>query len=563
MSRVCKRSGPACTDRPLSDRAVRAKFDAWRHVVASCLGPRARLKQVRNGVGGRVSTTSTCSVLLAAVPPSEPLLKLLTACVLQHVQRFGDAGLFAAVLGLSLVDQVTRRGSDSSTAVRVHQRLLELCDLYLTSADCCAKVEVDLGSCRSLLALAHSGVSSKPACGLDPAETQQVSALLLKAFLQTIPCGSTDTVRLGETVVVGVEGEAVENSAVFPGLLLDVPEMLHSGDLERLGPGPYKLALFSASLSGDLSERGNMEIHTGTDPEAALLEKLLKVGEQVVRDCATLFLCQKVIHPVLQQYLRERGVVVVERLGIAILTIFTISGAQAAATSHTPVPAEAFGWVEALSIQLCGTRKMLHLQPTANPAVCTLVLCHRNESMLDELKVTCKRVQHVLQLALKDPVALLGGGCMETHLSAYIRHLSRRDAAEMASDLDCSPQEFLLAADGFCRSLEAAAQALEHDGGLVLMDLNYGHCWVCPADEELDTSTLLSCSCGLINSSAGMEWTTLGSTHPDFCPRPPPGDSTARACVLDSFPAKRNALNVAVEIASLILDVKYVIRDLN
>lgn len=41
------------------------------------------------------------------------------------------------------------------------------------------------------------------------------------------------------------------------------------------------------------------------------------------------------------------------------------------------------------------------------------------------LKVVCQKIEHVLRLTLKEPSALLGGGCTETHLAAYIRHKVR------------------------------------------------------------------------------------------------------------------------------------------
>lgn len=34
----------------------------------------------------------------------------------------------------------------------------------------------------------------------------------------------------------------------------------------------------------------------------------------------------------------------------------------------------------------------------------------------------CETAEHVLQLTMKEPLALLGGGCTETHLASYIRH---------------------------------------------------------------------------------------------------------------------------------------------
>lgn len=38
------------------------------------------------------------------------------------------------------------------------------------------------------------------------------------------------------------------------------------------------------------------------------------------------------------------------------------------------------------------------------------------------LQVSCERAGQVLRLMLKEPFALLGGGCTETHLAAFVRH---------------------------------------------------------------------------------------------------------------------------------------------
>ncbi len=41
------------------------------------------------------------------------------------------------------------------------------------------------------------------------------------------------------------------------------------------------------------------------------------------------------------------------------------------------------------------------------------------------LKVACQKTEHVLRLTLREPSALLGGGCTETHLAAHVRHKVR------------------------------------------------------------------------------------------------------------------------------------------
>ncbi|KAL2083680.1 hypothetical protein ACEWY4_021453 [Coilia grayii] len=564
MSRLCNKTPSICKDEPLSDGEIDRKITLLRQIVSSCYGPRGRLKQVHNNVGSQIQTTSTSAVLLRAIQTSEPLLKLLIVSLQNHIQRYSDCGLFAAILCLGLVENAKQLNSRTRVVVSVYRHLQELCNAYLMGQECKCKIKIDFSSCQELLVVARSTIISKPVCGLNPAETFHISTLVMKAFLQTIPTNPSDSVRLGRTVMVALEGEAVEKSAVLPGVLIDMPEIFPSEAVEKFESSPCRVAVFNASLSGDLSEIGKtaLEIHHGADLEANILDKLLKLGEQMTKDGVKLVMCQRVIHPVLQQYLREHGIMVVERFGIALLDpIIYVTGAQAMATLHTPVPSEAYGQVAALRRDHFGSRPMLHLIPCGSPVVSTMVLCHRNETMLNELKLACERAMHVLRLTLKEPYALLGAGCTEAHLAAYVRHMSQKTLGASAA-LGCNPSDILQVTDAFCQSLETVAMALQHNGGHSLIDLMYGHHWTSPSAEDMHTDTPQSCGCGLISNSAASQWVHLNTRYPDFCPVPPT-NSASHICVLDSFLAKVNALNVAIEMANLLLEIKYSIRDVN
>ena len=48
-------------------------------------------------------------------------------------------------------------------------------------------------------------------------------------------------------------------------------------------------------------------------------------------------------------------------------------------------------------------------------------------------KVLCQKTEHVLRLTLREPSALLGGGCTETHLAAYVRHKVRATVQSLTS----------------------------------------------------------------------------------------------------------------------------------
>lgn len=133
----------------------------------------------------------------------------------------------------------------------------------------------------------------------------------------------------------------------------------------------------------------------------------------------------------------------------------------------------------------------------------------------------------------------------------------------MASALGCSQEECLLGVEGFCRSLESVAMALEHDGGKSAVDLMHAHHWILPADgmrEDMEDS-LGFCNCGLVEG--GQSKAFLSTKYPQFSPAPLSRDTAVQPRVLDSFTAKINALQVAVETANLALDVQFVIQDTN
>ncbi|KAM9847744.1 molecular chaperone MKKS [Aulostomus maculatus] len=562
MSRLVQKSPSVCVDLPLDNSDVCHKLRLLGQLLSSCFGPTGRLKQVHNNIGGHVVTTSTSSVLLAAISSSQPLLNLIISSIRKHISRFSDCGLFAAFLCVALTEQAKQSGVRRNVVIGVNKHLLALCTRYLHQEDCWCKVELDFSS-QNLITLARSVLSSKPGNMLTAKETLHISKLAVQAFLLTVPCNSTGTATLGKTVTVSVQGHSVLDSAVFPGLLVDMPDVF---DQEGNQPSsPLCVGLFSVSLTGELSEVGDgiIEVHSGVDTHSQILDQLLEVGKQVVDDGVKLFVCQKVIHPVLQQYLRSHGVVVVERLGVNLMQpLAQLTGAQPVATLHTSIPATAYGKVKHLISRQFGSRTLLHLLPAEESEICTMVLCHRSETMLSELKVACQTTEHVLRLALREPLALLGGGCTETHLAAYIRHQGMHDISETASALECSHTECQRGVEAFCRSLESVAAALQHDGGNSLIDLTCAHHWTLPADEHSEDN-LGRCGCGMMESSPSKKWSHLNSKYLDFCPAPVSRDSTVQPRVLDSFTAKVNALHVAVETANIALDVRYIIQDVN
>ncbi|XP_061694022.1 McKusick-Kaufman/Bardet-Biedl syndromes putative chaperonin [Syngnathoides biaculeatus] len=565
MSRLVKKSPALCTDLPLENGDILKKLHVMGQVLRSCFGPSGRLKHIHNNIGGEVVTTSTSSVLLPAISSSTPFLNLILASIRNHISRFSDCGLFAAILCVTLIEQVKQSGLRGNQAIRINKHLLDLCTNYLHQEECGCKVKLDLCSSQDLITLACSILRSKPGSLLTEFEVFHISKLAVQAFLLTVPSNNTGFVTLGRTIIVSIEGLPVMESTLFPGLLLDITDGFEDSEVKNHSSDHLRVLLFSTSLAGDLAEIGDgaIEVHHGGDIDSQILDHLLKIGKQALKDDVKLFVCQKVIHPVLQQFLRSHGIIVVERVGIDLMQpLAQLTGAQPVATLYTTIPLKAYGMVGNVNSRHFGSKTMLHLHPAEESVICTAILCHRNETMLNELKVACQKTEHILRLTLREPFALLGGGCTETHLAAYIRYQS--DKTGSTSVLGCSQIEYLLGVDAFCSSLESVAAALQHDSGNSLIDLTCAHHWTLPKDliqKDMEAS-VSRCGCGLMENRS-KKWCHLNTKYPVFSPVSLCKDVTVQACVLDSFTAKLNALQVAIETVNVGLDIQYIIQDIN
>ncbi|XP_064565906.1 molecular chaperone MKKS isoform X1 [Zonotrichia leucophrys gambelii] len=572
MSRLEAKKPPLFISEPLTRDAVSQSLSLLSGILKSSYGPAGRLKQLHNGVGGCVCTTSQSSALLGRLSLSQPVLRVLTASVRNHVSRFSDCGLFTAILCCGFIENFRSLNVAPFTVIKISKHLLSLCMDHLKSEACGCRVSVDFSSVETLVCLVRSILTSKPACMLNKTEVDHLTSLVLRAFLFTVPCHVGTNAVLGKCVVIPVKGGRVVDSTVLPGLLIEAPEVQLGKPLavKRTGSNMIKIALFSVSMSGDGSspEEGTIAVHHGVSLQVSELNQLLNVGRQLVKDEVGLVVCQKVMHPSLKQYLEEQGVVAVDRAGLSLMEpLGRVTGSQPIASIHS-LPPGCYGSLKDLCVESFASKHFLHLIP-GDTVICSLILCNRSETAWDELKRVCETAEHVLQLTVKEPLALLGGGCTETHLASYLRHKSCSLPASTLRDLGCSQTQYRLVAEGFCRALESVARALSHDGEEVLTDAVYGHCWFVPPASPCVSrwSDLVSkCSCGVSGSTEELGWSFVqgqsGSPVLQGCPQEPPVKA-ADLRVLDCFAAKCSGLQVALETANLILDLSYIIEDQN
>ncbi|XP_053430507.1 molecular chaperone MKKS-like [Nycticebus coucang] len=571
MSHLEAKKPSLCNSEPLTSEGVRATLSVWRGIMSSCYGPSGRLKQLHNGLGGYVCTTSQSAALLRNLSVTHPILKILVTSVQNHVSCFSDCGLFTAILCCNLIENVLKLVLTPTTVIKLNKHLLHLCINYLNSEACGCRIPVDFSSTRILLGLVRSVLTSKPASMLTKQEVDHISTLILRTFLLTIPENTEGHIILGKSIIVPLKGQRVTESTVLPGILIEMPEVQFMKLLPIKKSGALKVALFCTTLSGDLSDtgEGTVVVPCGVSLESAVLDQLLNLGRQLVSDHVDLVLCQKVMHPSLKQLLSVHQVIAIDRIGVTLMeSLSKVTGTQPIGSLGS-ISTSSYGSVKNLRTAKFGSKHFFHLIPDEG-TICSLLLCNRNDSAWDELKLTCQTALHVLQLTIKEPWVLLGGGCTETHLAAYIRHKTRNEPESiLKGDDGCTQTELQLIAEAFCSALESLAVSLEHDGGEILTDMKYGHFWSVQAHSPsaVNWSDLLSrCGCGLYNSQEELSWSFLRSTRLPFTPQtclPREAVDSSSTLTVDCLTAKLGGLQVAVETANLILDLSYVIEDKN
>ncbi|XP_004383115.1 molecular chaperone MKKS isoform X1 [Trichechus manatus latirostris] len=570
MSRLEAKKPSVCESKPLTRERLRTTLSVLKGIVASCYGPSGRLKQLHNGAGGHVCTTSQSSALLRGLSVTHPVLKILTTSMQNHVSCFSDCGLFMAILCCNLIEYVEGIDLAPTTVIELNKQLLSLCTSYLKSEACACRIPVDFSSTQILLCLVRSILTSKPACMLTGKEVDHISALVLRAFLLTIPEKAEDHIILGKSIIVPLKGQRVIDSTVLPGMLIETSEVQLMRTLPIKKSSALKVALFCVSLSGDFSDtgEGTLAVSYGVSLESAVLDQLLNLGRQLVWDHIDLVICQKVIHPSLKQFLSTHHVIAIDRVGVALMEpLSKMTGTQPIGSLGSISPSS-YGSVKDLCSAKFGSKHFFHLIPN-EVAVSSLLLCNRNDTAWDELKLTCQTALHVLQLTIKEPFVFLGGGCTETHLAAYVRHKTLNEPGSILKDVGYTQTELHLIAEAFCSALESLAGSLEHDGGEILTDMKYGHFWSVQSHSPpvANWPDLLSrCGCGLHSNQEELSWSFLRSTHHPFVPQnslPHEAASSANNLTLDCFTAKLSGLQVAVETANLILDLAYVIEDKN
>ncbi|GFR41099.1 hypothetical protein Agub_g1743, partial [Astrephomene gubernaculifera] len=446
-------------------------------LALSCYGPLGRLKALKAAPNTPASVfTSTSGPLFQGVRPTHPFEQLLASgtAQAQHAQ-FGDGGLSCTFLAARLV-QAALQGA--STRRDIHEACCTLQAvgdrLQESLAGIASSVPQDC-SLKQLLGLCRGVVRPKLGCLLDDGELEQLVALLVEAFVLTLPdahpAGDPTAVPPAMRVALHtLRGAPLGDSRVVRGVVLpadDLPpgalrllrpaEPAGAGAADAAGAGGFAVGEVGLLLfSGALDTRASQ--HDSTAPAAAAgavvvvqeqstaaqddvedeeLERLVEALSQLLscmRD-VRLLMCQKGIHPAIQAWLLSRGVVPVQRLGTACVSSLSLASgcvpleglldvtsvAPGRGFCHVTVDVEAINGVQLVKVQSAAASRH------TSCAAATLVLGCPSDAVIEHIKHATESALKLLRVTMgQAPAAVPGCGFTEQSLAKDLEEWSTK-----------------------------------------------------------------------------------------------------------------------------------------
>ncbi|KAK6999728.1 McKusick-Kaufman/Bardet-Biedl syndromes putative chaperonin [Biomphalaria glabrata] len=558
------------------------------NLLKACAGPLGAFHMLRNGCGGHVTLTSTSSRLIPVMSLSRPELKLVASSVQSHLNQYGDCGLFMACSSLYLIKASLQLDIDVATLSSLYEVFVQTLDTYMTLPDSDLWIKADFTKLDVLIAYVRSVVRSKSFATLNDHECENISQLIVTAFVESIPL--SHVVAQGPisngVFVLGLEKRHIKESCLHHGLIIEYSELSSLKGIVQLSVKTakdfgvagdktlmnvcIKVALVTCSLSGDLEEIIDAVYEVTQkncdDLQNMIMGRMMAFSEELERLNVGLVLCQKVIHPELKTLFSSKGILYVERTGLQIIPYLQdLTGAEPIA-SFIQISGirDKIGKVTTVEHLILAEKSFLLLTRTQSSVV-TLVICEQWEERLSELKASVRTVLTGLHSLVKVQKLLPGGGCWQSHCAYQLKSKITTKMKEISKEVSCSNGQVLSALSVFLASLHNWVYAIHKDPVQLLVDPVSYHCWKLP---ETSLSPLSSdythCCCGMKSAPKScMENFPIIPRHESASfqsvaldqPAEIINNSLHPKLVLDNYLASKEALLRSVFTAGLVLSI--------
>ncbi len=494
--------------------AAKAVADA----VRSTLGPRGMDKMLVDGLGDVVITNDGATIL-KEIDIEHPAAKMLVEISKTQDDECGDGTTTAVVLAGEMLKKAEELVEQNVHPTIITNGFRQAASEAVSHLQDIA-IKVDLKDEKVLKDVALTAMTGKSVGSAK----EHLADIAVKAITSVADkSGKGYTVDVSNIKIEKKHGGAVSDTEMVSGLILDKekvhPRMPAKVENAKVALVNSALEIKKTEIDANIQIKDPAQLQQFMDEE----EKTLKgMVEMVKKSGANVLFCQKGIDDLAQHYLAKEGIFAIRRVTESDLKKLARATGGKIVTNLKDLSKTDLGSAKTVEQRKVGDSEMTFVTGCKDPRSVSILIRGGTEHVVDEVDRALHDALKVVAIAIEDGMIVPGAGAPELELSLRLR--------DYASSVGGREQ---LAIEAFARALEIIPWTLAENAGLdsidVLIKLKAAH-----------------------EGKNGNKYAGIDVFSGDV-------KDMKKAKILEPLRVKKQALESAAEVASMILRIDDVI----
>ncbi len=424
---------------------------AIAQAVRTTLGPKGMDKMLVDS-SGNVVVTNDGVTILSKMDIEHPAANMIVEVAETLEQEVGDGTTSAVVLAGELLreaEELVEQDIHPSTVADGYRRATVKAEELLAAG----AIGVDRDDVDTLEQIALTSMTGKSA--EDAAE--HLAGIVVQAVRAV---AEQEVIDLGEIDVRTVEGQAVTESELVDGVLVD-EEPVHAGMPVALQD--VTVAILDRGVEVDEPE---IDAEIAVDDAQRLREfqdaeqdSLRERAERLAEADVDVLFAGDDIADVAAEYLASEGILAIEDVDADVLAQLARVTDADRLTTINDLAGDRLGTASAVDVDDIGEDEAVFVEGATDSDVATIILRAGTEDALNEIERAVDDALHAVRVTIEGSGVLGGGGAPETQLA-----LALRDFAEGVGGRE------QLAVEAFADALEVIPRTLAENAGLDPID---------------------------------------------------------------------------------------------
>jgi archaeal chaperonin len=495
--------------------AARAVAD----VVRTTLGPRGMDKMLVDGMGD-ITITNDGVTILKDIDIEHPAAKMLVEVAKTQDQQCGDGTTTAVVLAGELLKR-----SESLLEQSVHPTVITR-GFQLAVQEARRLLETEIGTTVKasdegiLIDCATTAMGSKGVGG----SREELAKIVVKAVRKIAEQrGDHTVVDVDQIKVEKRHGGTISDTELIEGIVLDKerghPRMPSEVTDAKIALLNSALEIKKTEIESKINIKNPSQIQSFLDEEDKTFRRMI---DAIKASGANVVVCQKGIDDVVLHYLAKEGIYAVKQVKESDLQKLARATSGKIVTGIKELTPADLGKAAKVEERKVGEDDMTFVTGCSNPRSVSILIRGGTEHVTQEVERSLQDALKVVASVIEDGVVCPGGGATEIDLAVRLR--------KWAGTVGGREQ---LAVEAFAQSLESIPWALAENGGYdsinALIELRSSH------DGPNANKNI---GINLADGKAADMW---------------------KLHVIEPLRVKRQALNSAAEVASMVLRIDDII----